>query len=93
MAAPIRAEAVRIFVAERASPGLASDRDWCGDRGEESGLRRAQRPSQRREQPVEVKRWGEGFLSASSGRFVYHQGIRTEADGVRRAWIGMGCGS
>ena len=78
MAAPIRAEAVRIFLAEERARGWNPTEIRVATQEKRLGCDVLSVPPEGGEpHPVEVKGWGEAFLSVSSGRFVYHQDIRT----------------
>ena len=78
MAAPIRAEAVRIFLAEERARGWSPTEIGVATEEKRLGCDVLSLPPDGGEpHPVEVKGWGEAFLSGSSGRFVYHQDIRT----------------
>lgn len=78
MAAPIRAEAVRIVLAEERARGWNPTELGVATEERRLGCDVLSVPPDGGEpHPVEVKGWGEAFVSAASGCFVYHQDIRT----------------
>jgi hypothetical protein len=77
VAAPIRAEAVRIVLLEERARGWQPKEIGIATEEKRLGCDLLSIPPEGGDpHPVEVKGWGEAFLSLSSGRFVYDQDIR-----------------
>jgi len=86
MAAPIRAEAVRIVLAEEIARGWKPTEIGVAAEEKRLGCDVLSVPPEGGEaHPVEVKGWGEPFLSLSSGRFIDFQDIRSsQMEAARR---------
>ncbi len=86
MAAPIRAEAVRIVLEEERARGWTPTEIGVATEEKRLGCDvMSVPPGGVNPHPVEVKGWGEPFLGASSDRFIYHQDIRaSQMEAARR---------